>query len=231
MRSIPRVIVSVDERSALATAWRSAWYESSSAFARATLVHEGELPRQVVGVLDTGVHTLAARRAVDVRGVAGDERAARAVPVARAVVDPERRRPRRVAQPRAAGDARVGETLELLERRRVGRPGRMGGAPGRFGKKKADEAVAAVLEEREAGDRPVGVEEGEDLVAVRLQRPVTCTSAWMRWSSYALPSNVKPSSLRTTLWPPSQPTSHRASTVSCAPLPSTTLAVTPSAVW
>ena len=59
-----------------ATGMRSASYESSSAASGPPAHDERELPRQVVGVLQAGVHALRADRAVDVRRVAEQEAAA-----------------------------------------------------------------------------------------------------------------------------------------------------------
>jgi hypothetical protein len=50
---------------------------------------QGQFPGQVDGVLDAGVHSLAAGRAVDVRGVAGEQDAAEPVLGDLAVVDLE----------------------------------------------------------------------------------------------------------------------------------------------
>ncbi len=64
----------------------------------------GELPAEVVGVLDAGVHALAASRGVDVRRVACQEDAPGAVVVGQDYVDPMEGVPFRVLDDHA-GDA------------------------------------------------------------------------------------------------------------------------------
>ncbi len=54
-----------------------------------TAADQGELPAQVPGILDTGVHALGAGRAVDVGGIAGQEDAAVPVAAGVAVLQPE----------------------------------------------------------------------------------------------------------------------------------------------
>ena len=64
--------------------------------------HAGEPGRERDGVLDAGVHALAARRAVHVRRVAGEEDAAVAVVVGEPVVDAKSRAPYDVVHVRGA---------------------------------------------------------------------------------------------------------------------------------
>ena len=60
---------------------------------RPAVQHGGELPGEVHGVADAGVHALAADRAVDVRGVAEQEGAALAEVLRHAVVHAVGREP------------------------------------------------------------------------------------------------------------------------------------------
>lgn len=55
--------------------------------------YRGKLPCEVGGILDSGVHSLAANRRVDVGGVANEERVVLAVVSRLAIVDIERRHP------------------------------------------------------------------------------------------------------------------------------------------
>ena len=54
---------------------------------------EGELPRQIEGVLHSGIHPLATRRAMDVGGVASDEHPPNAIVFDLALVDPKSSQP------------------------------------------------------------------------------------------------------------------------------------------
>ena len=63
------------------------------AVAGAAADDECELPGQVLGVADSGVHTLTTERAVDVRGVAGQQDASASVGIGKTTLDPEGRRP------------------------------------------------------------------------------------------------------------------------------------------
>ena len=67
---------------------------------------ERELPGEVVGVLDAGVHALGAGGRVDVRGIAGHEDPAGAVAVDEPVADPEDRRPAQVRRGVGRGASR-----------------------------------------------------------------------------------------------------------------------------
>ena len=86
-----------------------------------------QLPRQVPGVLDPGVHALAAGGWVQVRRVAGHEHPPVAVPVHDPVADPEHRRPAQVRRARAGRGQVVERGLDVGE----GRFGEFLAEPGR----------------------------------------------------------------------------------------------------
>jgi hypothetical protein len=74
-----------------------------------SLVNQGQLPGQVLGVADAGEHALPARRAVDVGRIAGEQDAPAAVVVGQPSVDAEVRRPSRVAYPHVLDTRALGE--------------------------------------------------------------------------------------------------------------------------
>ena len=78
---------------------------------------QGQLPRQVAGVLDARVHSLAADRRMDVRGVAGEEDVAAAVVGRLPLADVEARHPCRIAEVRVPWAVIVRRFLELLHGR------------------------------------------------------------------------------------------------------------------
>ncbi len=122
---------------------------------------ERELPAEVVGVLDPGVHALAARGRVQMRGVARDEGPADPVPVDDPVADPEDRRPAEVAAGGAGRGEPVERDLEIGQRRRfvlLGEAGRHLGA-GRLRhdarRRHGRHPVAARAPQRDAHQHPV----------------------------------------------------------------------------
>ena len=81
------------------------------------LQQQGELPGEIVGVLDSGVHALAAGRGMDVGRIAGNEHAAAAVGVREPHADAKNRRPAQVRQFWFLRQEVVGDRLELGELR------------------------------------------------------------------------------------------------------------------
>src|SRR5271165_5656984 len=98
-----RVTQAIRQRDHVAAHWgalgRVTLEESGS---RVAAQRELDLPCQIAGVLDPGVHSLSARRAGNVRGVSGDENAALAVLLDNLVLNPE------PCQPRHIADIRIG---------------------------------------------------------------------------------------------------------------------------
>ncbi|GAA0901805.1 hypothetical protein GCM10009574_089900 [Streptomyces asiaticus] len=87
----------------------------------AAVEHGGQLPADIDGVLDTGVHALAVGGGVDVCGVPGEEDPAHAVVVDHADVQSPAGEPGGLAQPhRVRPDQRVHDALEGLEGRFAG---------------------------------------------------------------------------------------------------------------
>ena len=126
-------------------------------------MHERELPGEIKSVLDARVHALAAGRAVDVRRVAGDERAPLPIVWCVAEGDAEGGEPVRIADRCAARTALVQPALEIRQRRVCGRAlgGELVGLHGQS---------LAVLAEREGRQQAVGMQ--EDVQLVVRQRPL-----------------------------------------------------------
>ena len=82
-----------------------------------TRQRQRQLPRQVVGVLDAGVHALRAGRGVDVRGIARDEHPAAAVGVDDAVADPKHRGPPQISRGGRLGRQPVQHGLDVVQLR------------------------------------------------------------------------------------------------------------------
>jgi len=78
-------------------------------------VDQGELPAEVPGVLDAGIHALGAGRAVHVGGIAGKKDAAGAVADGLPVMEPEVRKPHGVAQAQRATGKCVRNRLQVDE--------------------------------------------------------------------------------------------------------------------
>jgi hypothetical protein len=79
-------------------------------------VDERQLPAEVPGVLDAGVHALGAGWAVHVGGVAGEKDTAGAVVDGLAVMKQEVRQPHRVAQAQLAAGEPIGDRLQVGQR-------------------------------------------------------------------------------------------------------------------
>src|SRR3546814_10409721 len=77
-----------------------------------------ELPAEIDGVLDAGVHALAAGRAVDVGGVAGQATASLAISCRQSLVDAEGRKPARIEPPNPGRAVAVDLRLQLRHRGR-----------------------------------------------------------------------------------------------------------------
>jgi len=80
------------------------------------LKHQGELPRQVEGVLHAGVHALPTGWAVDVGRITGQEDTANALTVDLALIDPEVAQPDRIVGAIAGSQPLLHQALDLLER-------------------------------------------------------------------------------------------------------------------
>ena len=78
---------------------------------------ERQLPGEVVGVLDAGIHPLPARRRVDMGGVAGDEGRSDPVAGGKPHADAEDRRPAHVLQRGLPRQQAIGDLLQVGERR------------------------------------------------------------------------------------------------------------------
>ena len=122
-----------------------------------TSVDQGQLPAEVPGVLDAGVHALGAGGAVHVGGVAGDEDTAGTVVDGLPVMEPEVRQPDRIAQPQLAAGEGVDERLQVGERG-FGRLLVLGGAGD--GRTHADHAPARRPAQREEEQHPARANEG-----------------------------------------------------------------------
>ena len=131
---------------ASATGSRSAAYESSSA-SRAPPHHQRELPAEVVGVLQAGVHALRADRAVDVRGIAEQETAARAEALGAAVMDAVGREPVAFVESEFGGRLRAQSRDHLLEGEVV--------AIAQLGRQDADQAPVILPAHREEQMKPL----------------------------------------------------------------------------
>jgi len=109
--------------------------------------HGGELPAEIDRVLDAGVHALAAGRAVDVGGIAGEKHAAVSIADGQPLVDAEGGEPARAVQPQARRAVTVHVALQFVDG-----AGRVvlvvlahgEDAPGRFLERKHRDGAAAV---------------------------------------------------------------------------------------
>ncbi len=117
--------------------------------------HQGQLPGQVVGIHDPGVHALPAGRAVDVHSVAGQHDPAAPVGVGGAPLAPEGGQPGGIGHRHRLRCPLSDELLDLLQRRRPPVPVTGIG----------EDHPPEVLAHRHADQRPaVGPEERVDLV-------------------------------------------------------------------
>jgi hypothetical protein len=131
-------------------------------FRRFSASGEGELPGEVVRILDPGVHALGPGRRMDVRGVAGDEDPSLPVAVDEPVADPEDRRPAEIRGRGRLGGEAVDHGLDLVERgsRSIGDQAllRLRGRRGReLGRHEHRHPVAAVTWQRDANQEVVGL--------------------------------------------------------------------------
>ena len=176
---------------------------------------ERELPGEVLGVADPGVHALTAQRAVDVCGIACEQHAAASIRVGERRLDAERRCPLhgadRSRRPRRADAQRENRQSPLVvARRRIP----LARAPLPATDRRQTGNAASSLVPRSHAD-----------AASRGRSRSACTSASRNRSTSGTPGNPTASALRTALWAPSAPITQPASTS----LPSSRPTVTPSA--
>jgi hypothetical protein len=180
--------------------------------------HDGrELPAEVERVLQARVHALAAGGAVDVRGVAEQERATVAEPLGAAVVDPVGREPQALGERQVRAGVLADRRRDVVERDAF--------APGELRRQDADHAPAILPAHREeqveAAVRQVDVElvahhaPGRDRVGDEEHVLVRRTGKPMPLIS------------RTGLFAPSQPASHDAVRVCVLPSGRRSFATTP----
>lgn len=159
----------------------------------------GELPAEVRGVLETGVHALPAGRGVDVGGVPGQEDPAHPVRGGLALVAVEAGHPASLAHAVVAAEREPGDLPDLVEIERLAVGDVTTAVP-------ADDPVVAVAEGGDEGEGVTDGVRGQHLGGFSSSR----TSARTTERMTDLPGNGNPIASRTALRCPSVPTTYAA---------------------